>query len=68
LRWGPGFFRAWVVIAALWVAGTVFAAKPSTYALLWHAPKYEVSFPSGRKVTLVERLYPPPSKDAQAWE
>jgi hypothetical protein len=52
LRWGPGFFRAWVVISALWVAATVFTAKPPTSALLWHAPKYEVSFPSGRKVTL----------------
>lgn len=51
MRWGPGFFRAWVVISALWVAGAVFATKPPTYALLWNAPKYEISFPSG-KVTL----------------
>jgi hypothetical protein len=34
------------------VAATVFSAKPSTYALLWKAPKYEVGFKSGRKVTL----------------
>ena len=26
--------------------------KHSGYALLWNAPKYEVSFPSGRKVTV----------------
>ena len=52
MRWGPGFFRAWVVISALWVTATVFTVKPLTYALLWNAPKYEVSFPSGRKVTL----------------
>jgi hypothetical protein len=51
LRWGPGFFRAWVVISALWVAATVYAIKPPTYALLWNAPKYEISFPSG-KVTV----------------
>lgn len=50
MSWGRGFFRAWVVISALWVVATVFVAKPSTYAQLWNAPKYEVSFPSGRKV------------------
>jgi hypothetical protein len=34
------------------VAATVLAIKPSTYAQLWNAPKYEVEFQSGRKVTL----------------
>src|SRR5258708_4976340 len=52
LSWGRGFFRGWVVISALWVVATVLVAKPSTYALLWNAPKYEVAFPSGRKVTV----------------
>lgn len=52
MSWGRGFFRAWVVISALWVAVTMFIVKPSTYALFWNAPKYEVSFPSGRKVTV----------------
>jgi hypothetical protein len=40
------------VISSLWAAATVYAIKPSTYVLLWNAPKYEVSFPSGRKVTV----------------
>jgi hypothetical protein len=52
LSWSRGLFRAWVVISAVWVAATMFVAKPSTYALLWNAPKYEVAFPSGRKVTV----------------
>jgi hypothetical protein len=52
LSWGRGFFRAWVVISALWVTVAILIAKPSTYALLWDAPKYEVAFPSGRKVTV----------------
>jgi hypothetical protein len=52
LSWRRGFFRGWVVISALWVVATVLVAKPSTYALLWNAPKYEIAFPSGRKVTV----------------
>jgi hypothetical protein len=52
MTWGRGFFRTWAVIAAIWVAAMVYSAKPSTYAMFWNAPKYEVSFPSGRKVTL----------------
>ena len=49
---GRGFFRAWIVISILWVAATVLATKPSTYAQLRNAPKYEVEFQSGRKVAL----------------
>jgi hypothetical protein len=52
LRWGRGLFRAWIFISILWVAATVLATSPSTYAQLWNAPKYEVELQSGRKVTL----------------
>ena len=52
LRWGRGFFRAWIVISILWVGAMVLATEPSTYVQLWKAPQYEVAFPSGRKVTL----------------
>ncbi|MGY2906567.1 hypothetical protein [Bradyrhizobium sp. URHC0002] len=52
LSWGKGFFRAWIVLSILWGAATVLIAKPPTYALLWNAPKYEIEFGSGRKVTL----------------
>ncbi|BBZ95229.1 hypothetical protein BRDID11004_38660 [Bradyrhizobium diazoefficiens] len=52
LRWGKGFFRAWIVLSILWVALAVLAFGPSTYAALWNAPKYEISFGSGQKITL----------------
>jgi hypothetical protein len=52
MTWGRGFFRAWAVISAIWVVAMVYSANPSTYAMFWNAPTYEVSFPSGRKVTV----------------
>jgi hypothetical protein len=52
LSWGKGFFRAWIVLSIMWGVATVLIAKPQTYALLWNAPKYEIEFGSGRKVTL----------------
>jgi hypothetical protein len=52
LRWGRGFFRAWIVISVLWVGLAVIVAKPQTYPRLWHKATYEIETPSGPRFTL----------------
>ena len=52
MRWGRGFFRAWIVISVLWVGLAVMIAKPETYRQVWHKAKYEIATPSGQKFTL----------------
>jgi len=52
MSWSRGFFRAWIVLSAVWIGLAVLMSKPETYALLWKAPKYEIEFGSGQKITL----------------
>ena len=43
MRWGRGFFRIWIVLSVLWIAATVYAYEPKTYAYPWRAA-YELNF------------------------
>jgi hypothetical protein len=40
MRWGQGFFRAWVVLSIIWVGLAVYIQEPTTYRLpwLWRGP------------------------------
>ena len=51
MKWGRGFFRAWLVLSAIWIGFSVFVNEPKTYPWLWHAPQYEITSPSGHKTT-----------------
>jgi len=52
MSWGRGFFRAWLVLSAIWIGLAVYIAKPLTFSWLWKAPKYEITSVKGNKVTL----------------
>jgi hypothetical protein len=52
LRWGRGFFRAWIVISVLWIGLAVMIAKPEAYPALWHGAKYTVTSPTGQQITV----------------
>ncbi|UGA42437.1 hypothetical protein HU230_0029650 [Bradyrhizobium quebecense] len=52
LRWGRGFFRAWIVISVLWIGLAVMIAKPEAYPALWHRTKYTVTSPTGQQITV----------------
>lgn len=51
MTWRKGFFRAWVVLSVMWIGFSVFVNDPKTYPWLWHAPQYEIKFPSGHTAT-----------------
>ena len=51
MKWGRGFFRAWLVLSAIWIGFSVFVNEPKTYPWLWHAPQYDIKFSSGHTVT-----------------
>ena len=46
MKWGRGFFRAWVVLTALWIGLTVYVQEPETYRL-WSSSVYEITDPDG---------------------
>lgn len=52
MSWGRGFFRAWLILSAIWIGLAVYIAKPLTFSWLWKAPKYEITSVKGNKVTL----------------
>jgi hypothetical protein len=52
VSWGRGFFRAWLILSAIWIGLAVYIAKPLTYSWLWKAPKYEITTVKGNKITL----------------
>jgi hypothetical protein len=52
MSWGRGFLRAWLVLSAIWIGLAVYIAKPLTFSWLWKAPKYEIAFTTGNKVTI----------------
>lgn len=47
-----GFFRAWIVISALWVGVAVMVGKPEAYPALWHGGKYYIGTASGQQYML----------------
>ncbi len=51
MTWGRGFFRAWLVLLAIWIGLSVYFNEPKTYTWLWHAPKVDFESPSGQKMT-----------------
>jgi hypothetical protein len=66
MRWGRGFFRAWIFISAIWIAFSVMALfGPDTYRLswLWHGPRITYSTPTG---SVAE--FDPSKSDAQLTE
>ena len=46
------FFRAWLVLSAVWIGLLVYYWEPKTYSWLWHAPLFKVETPSGHIMTL----------------
>jgi hypothetical protein len=52
MSWGRGFFRAWVVVSAVWIGFAVLIAGPKTYLWLWKAPIYEIELKSGQRMML----------------
>jgi hypothetical protein len=48
VSWGRGFFRAWLVLSAIWIGLAVYIAKPLTFSWLWKAPKYEITSVQGQ--------------------
>ena len=47
MSWGRGFFRAWVVLSAIWIGFMVFVSEPKTYTWLWKTD-YGIQDESGR--------------------
>jgi hypothetical protein len=47
MTWGRGFFRAWVVLSALWIGLVVYLIGPKTYTTPWKAV-YEAKHQDGR--------------------
>jgi hypothetical protein len=52
MSWGRGFFRAWLILSAIWIGLAVYIAKPSTFTWLWRAPKHEIKSPKGNIIEL----------------
>lgn len=52
MTWGRGFFRAWLVLSAIWIGLSVYINEPKSYASLWRGPLFDFATPSGRAVTL----------------
>ena len=48
---GRGFFRAWLVLSAIWIGLFIYFYEPVTYSWLWRAPKYDFEFTGGHKIT-----------------
>jgi hypothetical protein len=42
MRWGRGFFRAWLVLSVLWIGACIYGSKLETYSWLLKAPMYTV--------------------------
>jgi len=51
MTWARGFFRAWLVLSAIWIGLSAYVAEPKTYSWLWRAPKYAIEFSSGYRAT-----------------
>jgi hypothetical protein len=49
LRWGRGFFRAWVVLSAIWIGSSVYIQEPRTYRMPSRAT---LTAPSGSKIEI----------------
>jgi hypothetical protein len=51
MRWGRGFFRAWIVLSAIWIGLLVYNFGPTTYRLpwIWQGPRVtlEIRSPGG---------------------
>jgi len=47
MSWGRGFFRAWLVLSALWIGAVVYLNGTETYTDLWKT-NYGVQDESGR--------------------
>jgi hypothetical protein len=48
MKWSRGFFRAWLVLSAIWIAYAVYSFEPVNYRLpwLWQGPRVTISSPS----------------------
>src|SRR5208282_6053271 len=51
MTWGRGFFRAWLVLSAIWIGLFMYFYEPKTYAWAWRAHLVDFDTPSGRQVT-----------------
>jgi hypothetical protein len=54
MTWGRGFFRLWLVLAALWVAGAIAFIGPGTYR--WWPNKLIKLNVGGQEVQVDETL------------
>ncbi len=52
MTWGKGFYRVWLLLSAIWIGISVYAANPVTYSWLWKAPQYEIAFVTGNRIVL----------------
>jgi hypothetical protein len=41
-----------LLLSAIWIGASVYAANPLTYPWLWKAPQYEIAFVTGNKIVL----------------
>ena len=52
MTWRRGFFRLWLFLSVIWVAGSVYLLEPKTYKWLWRAPIVVFESPSGQELSI----------------
>lgn len=52
MTWRRGFFRLWLFLSVIWVAGAVYLLEPKTYKWLWRAPIVVFESRSGQELSI----------------
>ena len=52
MTWRRGFFRLWLFLSVIWVAGAVYLLEPKTYKWLWRAPIVVFKSRSGQELSI----------------
>ncbi len=51
MTWGRGFFRAWLVLSAIWIGLFIYFYEPVTYSWPWRHQKFDFKSPTGHQMT-----------------